>query len=50
MRNKNVQVSLFDTYTDVLITMEEEKSEFISLLDEHIDFDAIIPHQFYYAY
>ena len=50
MRNKNVQISLFDTYTNVLTTMEEEKSEFISLLDEHIDFDAIIPHHFYYAY
>ena len=50
MRNKNVQISLFDTYTNVLTTMEEEKSEFISLLDEHIDFVAIIPRQFYNAY
>lgn len=50
MRNKNVQISLFDIYTDVLTTMEEDKSEFLSLLDEHIDFDTIIPCQFYEAY
>lgn len=50
MRKKNVQISLFDTYTNVFTTMEEEKSEFISLLDEHIDFDTFIPYQFYDAY
>ena len=46
MRNKVVQLSLFDTYTDVLDSMEENKSELINLLEEHIDFDAIIPYQF----
>ena len=50
MRNKNVQISLFDIYTDVLTTMEEEKTQLIKLLDEHIDFDTIIPCQFYDAY
>ena len=29
MRNKVVQLSLFDTYTDVLETMEENKSELV---------------------
>lgn len=50
MRNKVVQLSLFDTYTDVLNSMEENKSELIYLLEEHIDFDTSIPYQFRYAY
>lgn len=50
MRNKVVQLSLFDTYTDVLNSMEENKSELIYLLKEHIDFDTIIPYQLRYAY
>ena len=36
MRNKVVQLSLFDTYTDVLETMEENKSELVELLEEYI--------------
>ena len=50
MRNNVVQLSLFDTYTDVLETMEENKSELIELLEEYIDFEAIIPPRFQYAY
>ena len=50
MRNKVVQISLFDTYTDVLQTMEEEKSEFLSLMEKYIDFGAVIPPQFHLAY
>lgn len=50
MRKKNVQISLFDTYTDVCRTMEEDKPAFLTLLDEHIDFEAIIPPRFYHAY
>ena len=50
MRNKVVQLSLFDTYTDVLDKMEDHKSELIELLEKHIDFDTIIPQQFYYSY
>ena len=50
MRNKVVQLSLFDTYTDVLETMEENKSELIELLEEYIDFEAIIPPRFQYTY
>jgi len=50
MRNKVVQLSLFDTYTDVLDKMEDHKLEPIELLEKYIDFDAIIPQQFYYSY
>lgn len=50
MRNKFVQMSLHDIYTDVLNSMEENKPELITLLEEHIDFDTIIPPQFYIAY
>ena len=50
MRNKVVQLSLSNTYTDVLDKMEENKSELVELLEEHIDFEAIIPPQFQYAY
>lgn len=47
MRNNVVQISLFDIYTDVLNKAEENKSEFIRLLEEHIDFETIIPYRFY---
>lgn len=50
MQKKNVQISLFDTYTDVCRTMEEDKPAFLTLLDEHIDFEAIIPPRFYHTY
>lgn len=50
MRNKYVQLSLYDTYTDVLEKMEDNKPEFIELLEEYIDFDTIIPYRFKDAY
>ena len=50
MRNKYVQLSLYDTYTDVLGKMEDNKPEFIELLEEYIDFDTIIPYRFKDAY
>ena len=50
MRNKYVQLSLYDTYTDVLGKMEDNKPEFIELLEEYIDFDTIIPYRFKNAY
>ncbi|MCM1487809.1 MAG: ISNCY family transposase [Firmicutes bacterium] len=43
-------MSLNDIYDNVLDSMEENKSELITLLEEHIDFDTIIPYQFYNAY
>jgi len=54
MRNKELQMSLFDTYDEVLALMEEgNKPELVRLMDEYIDFEAIIPLQFrmhYYSY
>ena len=43
MRNKVVQLLLFDTYTGVFNSMEENKSELVNLIEEHIDFDKVIP-------
>ncbi len=50
MRNKELQISLFDTYNDVLDLMEENKPEIIELIEEYIDFEAIIPLQFHMHY
>ncbi len=50
MRNKKLQMSLFDTYDEVLDLMEGNKPELIELIDEHIDFEAIIPFQFHMHY
>ena len=50
MRKKCVQLSLFDTYTDVLESMENNKSDIIDLIEEYIDFEAIIPPRFNFAY
>ena len=50
MRNKVVQISLFDIYTDVLDAAEENKSEFIRLMEEHIDLAELIPARFYHAF
>ena len=50
MRMKTVQVSLYETYNDVLKTMEENKPKFLALLEEHIDFEELIPAMFYWAF
>ena len=50
MRNKNVQLSLFDTYTDVADSMEANKPRLIRLLEEHLDIEALIPVSFYSDY
>jgi len=50
MRNKNVQMSLFDTYCQVSGSQQEKQPEFFRLLNEHIDWDAIIPGRFYTAF
>ena len=46
MQNSGVQMSLFDTYNAVSESMEQKKPELLSLLDEHIDFDSLIPAKF----
>ena len=50
MRNKAVQMSLFDIYNGVLDSIEEKKPELITLLEEHIDFDRLIPCEFTSAF
>lgn len=50
MRKLRRQISLFDTYQDVITTMEENKLKFFGLVDETIDWDEIIPDSFWYAF
>lgn len=50
MRNKNVQMSFLDIYNTVSKSMEEQKPALIRLLDEHLDFDKLIPASFYHAF
>lgn len=50
MRKKSVQMSLFDIYNDVSEAVEKKKPKIIALLEEHIDFEEIIPESFYRAF
>ena len=50
MRNKSEQMSLFDTYKGVAASMEEDKPKLFRLLDEHIDWDTLVPPRFYMAF
>ena len=50
MRNKSEQMSLFDTYKGVAASMEEDKPKLFRLLDEHIDWDTLVPARFYMAF
>ena len=50
MRNKNVQMSLLDTYHSVEEHLENDKPELFKLLDEHLDWDELIPNTFYAAF
>ena len=50
MRNKAVQMSILDIYNGVLDSIEEKKPELITLLEEHIDFDRLIPCEFTSAF
>ena len=50
MRNKYVQMSLYDTYKSVAASMEDDKPKLFRLLDEHIDWDTLIPARFYLAF
>ena len=50
MRNKNLQMSLFDTYCLVSHSQHENQPEFFRLLNEHIDWESIIPVRFYLAF
>ncbi len=50
MRNKEVQMSMFDIYENVSETMEQDKPKLVRLLEEHIDFEQIIPRSFYHEF
>ena len=50
MRNKSVQMSFEDIYNEVSESMESKKSELVSLLEEHIDLDELIPESFQRAF
>ncbi len=50
MRKKCVQMSLFDTYKSVCTSIEEDKPKLFRLLDEHIDWDTLVPARFYMAF
>ena len=43
-------MSLLDIYHDVSVGSEEDKPKLFRMLDEHIDWDAIIPARFYTAF
>jgi hypothetical protein len=50
MRKKNVQMSLLDIYHSVEERLENDKPELFRLLDEHLDWDEIIPDTFCRAF
>ncbi|MDR3344133.1 MAG: transposase [Oscillospiraceae bacterium] len=50
MRKKFVQMSLFDVYQGIEERLDSDKSELFKLLDEHLDWDEIIPSTFYHAF
>ncbi|MDD4773226.1 MAG: hypothetical protein PHZ09_06425, partial [Eubacteriales bacterium] len=43
-------MSLFDTYSDVSRATEEDKPKFFRLLEKHIDWEELIPPDFYWAF
>jgi Transposase domain (DUF772). len=50
MRGRYVQMSLFDIYKDVENTLEADKPLLFRLLDEHLNWDEIIPLEFFMAF
>ena len=50
MRGKHEQMSLFDIYKDVENALEADKPLLFRLLDEHLDWDEIIPFEFFMAF
>ena len=50
MRLKNIQMSLVDIYQDVCDSLENDKPELFKLLDEHLNWDEIIPNSFHVAF
>ena len=50
MRGRYVQLSLWDIYKDVENALEADKPLLFRLLDEHLDWDEIIPFTFFMAF
>ena len=50
MRNKYMQMSLYDIYSEVSESIDENKPELIRIFEEHIDFDELIPVSFKSAF
>ena len=50
MRKNKMQMSLADTYNDVCSVAENDKRDFLELLDKHIDFQRLIPAEFCWAF
>jgi len=50
MRKNKLQMSLLDTYNDVCHTRDENNSEFLTLLKEHINLRELIPAEFIWAF
>ena len=50
MRNKFVQTSLFDVYSDVSSAFDNKDSSFLDLIDEHLDLNTLIPFDFRRAF
>jgi hypothetical protein len=50
MRNSFQQISLSDIYHNVEAQLENDKPELFKLLDEHLNWDEIIPDTFYKAF
>jgi len=50
MRKENVQMSLLDIYCQVSEYKQDNQPEFFRLLNEHIDWDAVIPRRFQIAF
>ena len=50
MRKNKLQMSLLDTYNDVCHARDENKSEFLALLKEHINLRELIPAEFVWAF
>lgn len=43
-------MSLSDIYSDVVAAMDAQRPRLIQLLDDHIDFDRLIPARFHFAF
>ena len=43
-------MSLKNTYDDVVSTLDIDKSKFLDLIEEHIDFDSFIPYEFHMSF